>query len=111
MNLKIDCMSTESFNIIIVGAGACGALSAYELSKKGYKVLIIVAGLDKTTVRLSLTSNFAAKLNKGPAAPYGKIAPKHNVGPDFSYKNYYDDASYRFRSGFLRISGRRIGIF
>lgn len=105
MNQKIDCMNTESFNIIIVGAGVCGALSAYELSTKGYKVLIIEAGLDKTTERLSLVGNFATELNKGPAAPYGKIAPQHIVGPDLNYKNYYDDASYSFRSGFLRMVG------
>lgn len=105
MNQKINCMNTEDFQIIIIGAGVCGALSAYKLSKAGYKVLIIEAGLDKTSERLSLVGNYATESNKGPAAPYGKIAPQYIVGPDLNYKNYYDDTSYSFRSGFLRMVG------
>lgn len=105
MNQKIDFMNTEDFQIIIVGAGVCGALSAYKLVKAGYKVLIIEAGLDKTSERLSLVGNYATELNKGPAAPYGKIAPQYIVGPDLNYKKYYDDATGSFKSGFLRMVG------
>ncbi len=106
-------MDTKDFEIIIVGAGVCGALAAYKLSKEGYKVLIIEAGLDKTTERVSLVGNYATELNKGPAAPYKKIATSDIVGPDVvgyqknpDGKNYYyDDSSGSFRSGFVRIVG------
>jgi choline dehydrogenase-like flavoprotein len=106
-------MDTKDFEIIIIGAGVCGALAAYKLSKEGYKVLIIEAGLDKTTERLSLSGNYATELYKGPAAPYKKIATSDILGPDVvgyqknpDGKNYYyDDSSGSFRSGFLRIVG------
>jgi choline dehydrogenase-like flavoprotein len=39
-------MTAEPFDVLIVGSGAGGGMAAYELTRRGLKVLLLEAGRD-----------------------------------------------------------------
>jgi choline dehydrogenase-like flavoprotein len=92
-----------TFDVVIVGAGVCGAVCAWKLASAGHRVLALEAGEDGID-RLDLVGRFAAE-----GSPYKHDDPSGRApSPDgvAKYEDYYDVAAPRtFRSGYLRRVG------
>lgn len=113
-------MSTQNYDVVIIGAGLSGALLAWSLtqSKPGLKVLLLEAGpgaLDANgnVDRQRFIDTFYAAPNKFPESPYtpGKGAPSADIA-DLAYwndpsKSYltYTPGSISFRSTYERLQG------
>jgi choline dehydrogenase-like flavoprotein len=72
-------MSTENFDVVIVGAGIAGALTAFKLAQAGKRVLILEGGAEIPDDRSSYMERFYLAMAKTPEAPY-PITPD-NPGP------------------------------
>ena len=96
----------QQYDIIVVGAGVCGAVAAYILAKGKKRVVLIEAGPDITHSRAERALEFAVSTNKHPASPYMSVGPGYVVGPD-SDPGYYafDPPKNTFKSTFLRMVG------
>lgn len=73
-------------DVVVIGAGAAGALAAYDLSSRGHRVLMIDAG--PRIDRVAAVNNFRASPTKGSnsAFPENAWAP---VPDDQNVANYY----------------------
>ena len=94
-----------SFDVVVVGAGVCGAVCAWKLASAGHRVLALEAG-EEGIDRLDLVGRFAAE-----GSPYKHDDPSGRApSPDAAaaYTDYYDMAKGTFRSGYLRRVGKWI---
>jgi choline dehydrogenase-like flavoprotein len=55
-------------DVVIVGSGAIGAMAAYQLARKGVRVLLLEAGA--SVDRAAAVERFQGSLDKGPNSPY-----------------------------------------
>lgn len=63
-------MSTQEYDLVIVGAGIAGAIVAYQLGLKGKKVLILEAGGEVPADRSGYMKTFFKANAKTPESPY-----------------------------------------
>ncbi|QIF02019.1 GMC family oxidoreductase [Roseimicrobium sp. ORNL1] len=94
------------YDVIIIGAGVCGAIAAAELASCG-RVLILEAGPD-TADRMDLVASYARAVNKNPGSPYrDPDGDKYAPTPDNSEGYYVKDGadSLPFKSTYVRRSG------
>ncbi|NNT71578.1 GMC family oxidoreductase [Flavobacterium sp. IMCC34852] len=105
MNLKINDMEQDDFDVVIIGAGICGAITAYKLAEENHKVLLLEAGTGQTD-RIAFAGNYATAVKKHPGSPYATAGPGYISGPDNDNKYYiHETNSDKFKSTFLRIKG------
>ena len=109
---------TEKYDVIIIGSGIAGALTALQLAKQKFKVLILEAG-DTKTDRQKYLTNFSLlpQKDKSPNNPYTKGADANNrfsPSSDVADFSLYDPAKKQyfvqtgpdaFKSQYLRITG------
>jgi choline dehydrogenase-like flavoprotein len=81
---KIGPMSIESTDVVIVGAGACGSLVAWELAKRGVSVVVLEAGrrYDPAADLANSEANASKIMWVEPRVYAGKdgVVPKTGVG-------------------------------
>ena len=63
-------MTTQNYDLVIVGSGIAGSIVAYELGRKGKKVLILEAGPEVPADRSSYMKTFFESNAKTPESPY-----------------------------------------
>ena len=63
-------MTTQTYDLVIVGAGISGAIVAYQLGKQGKKVLILEAGQEVPVDRSGYMKTFYKANAKTPESPY-----------------------------------------
>src|ERR1017187_6077133 len=74
-------MPTESFDVVIIGAGVAGALIADALAARQVNVLLLEAG-ETGGERGALTARWAAATVKGLGTPYVASDPPRIPGPE-----------------------------
>lgn len=100
----------ETYDVIIVGAGVCGALVAWRLAEDGARVLVLEAG-PEIEDRLALVKRFAEAPAKIPSAPYeDEIGQAHAPSPrvtDKSGEGHYTQETSRtpLKSTYQRLVG------
>lgn len=99
-------MVDENFvaDVVVIGSGVAGALSAYSLAKKGFKVLILEAG--GRINRADIVQNFTKTANRDFSAGYPNFsnAPR----PDWSENgnNYIENiGAEKLQIEYLRVLG------
>ena len=73
--------ATETFDVVIIGAGVAGALIADALAARGVKVLLLEAG-ETGRERSDLVARWAAATVKGLGSPYMASEPERIPGPE-----------------------------
>lgn len=58
---------TRIYDVVVIGAGVCGAVAAWKLARKGASVLILEAG-PSTADRRALVGSFARRIARSPYA-------------------------------------------
>jgi choline dehydrogenase-like flavoprotein len=97
--------ATETYDAIIVGAGICGAVTAWKLALSGARVLLLEAG-ETGPERVELVGSYARAANKTPGSPYlGRDGDKFAPGPETRADYYRPSDSKMFRSTYLRRAG------
>ena len=96
----------NTYDIVIIGGGIAGAMLAWKVSEKlpGLKIIILEAGIDRSSERTQMALSYAASLNKGPGSAYDKnpaILLKSPVGTN----DYFSHDSDPFKSTYLRSGG------
>lgn len=100
----------ESFDVIIIGAGVCGAIAAWKLAQAGVRVLILEAGTSDSD-RIAMTGRFAGALPKRPGSPFGdpgndRFAPTEDNFSGAPGTSYYDQRGpAKFLSTYVRRAG------
>ena len=88
-------MTTQTYDLVIVGSGISGSIVAYELGRQGKKVLILEAGQEVPVDRSGYMRTFFKANAKTPESPYppttqdpGASTPGNPLGlPDPSKEN------------------------
>jgi len=83
---------SDEFDVIVIGAGVAGALTAWKLAEAKLKVLILEAG-ERGPERVELVGNYATASAKNPRSPYkGADGDKFAPSPE-SEKDYYEQSA------------------
>lgn len=92
------------YDVVIIGAGICGALAATELAPFG-RVLILEAGPESAD-RTLLVGNYAAAADKHPGSPYADAeGDKYAPTPDNDKTYYVKGGALPFKSTYVRRVG------
>jgi choline dehydrogenase-like flavoprotein len=98
---------TKDFDVVVIGAGVAGALTAYRLSRAGARVLMLEAGSGNPP-RAQMVGAFATAAIKGLHSPYVNFeADKMAPSPD-SAADYYDQPASphtQYKSTYERRTG------
>jgi choline dehydrogenase-like flavoprotein len=98
-------MAESRYDVIVVGSGICGAVTAWNLARGGAKVLLLEAG-EAGPPRVDLVGAFARATAKTPGSPYrGRRGDGAAPGPETRGDYYRSDPATRFRSTYLRRLG------
>lgn len=98
---------TKDFDVVVIGAGVAGAITAYRLAQAGARVLILEAG-SRNPSRAQMVGAYATAAIKNPHSPYvnaeaDKMAPSADSSPD-----YYDQPApphAQYKSNYERRTG------
>jgi choline dehydrogenase-like flavoprotein len=96
----------QDFDVIIVGSGVAGALTAWQLANEQFRVLILEAG-ERGPERVELVGAYARASLKTPGSPYkGRFGDIKAPSPD-SEKDYYEQSTSAdlFKSTYQRRIG------
>jgi len=79
--------SRQPYDVIVIGSGVCGALTAWTLATRGRRVLILEAGMS-TSDRSTLIGNYAASATQSIGATYSdpendQFAPTEDTAPSY----------------------------
>jgi choline dehydrogenase-like flavoprotein len=96
-------MRTRSADVVIVGSGIAGALTAARLAKAGVKVLILEAG--PRVQRSQALQQFDRALIKTPESPYPNTPYAPHPREDRVDEYYVQAGPDKFASGYLRQVG------
>jgi glucose dehydrogenase len=81
---------SKTYDVVIIGSGACGAIAAYKLATLGHSVLILEAG-ETGPDRIELVGSYARATKKTPISPYmGRTGDAKAPSPDPEMPPYYD---------------------
>src|SRR5690242_11309325 len=102
----------DTFDVVVIGAGICGAIAAWQLAAAGARVLVLEAG-PSTIDRLDLVETFAKSKAKGsPGSPYrdvdnDRFAPTEDTfqGTSATDKYYVQSTPGAFKSTYVRRVG------
>lgn len=94
---------TLTADVVIIGAGIAGTVTAYKLAQAGVKTLILEAG--PRVDRAAALATFRSALIKIPESPFPRT--RHAPGPTvITLKDYYvQDGPELFKSSYLRLVG------
>jgi choline dehydrogenase-like flavoprotein len=93
----------EAYDAVVIGAGVCGAIAAWQLACTGHRVLILEAG-PKRTDRTVLVGNYAGDIAHG--TPYHDPGGDRFAPTEDTMGGYYIDAGpRRFKSSYVRRVG------
>src|SRR4051794_7435696 len=104
--------TSPEFDVVIIGSGIAGAMTAYRLAQGRHKVLMLEAGgvLPDSLGRLAMVNNYATSPSKAPDSPFcgdNILAPQPN--PVSNGTNYYDydttKTNDQFKSFYERVVG------
>lgn len=108
----------EHFDVIVVGAGIAGSLAAQRLGERGWRVLVLEAGLgdgDRRHGRAVESDRFRTAAAKVPSAAIADnpLVPSPEVldlggGPDGGYRAdgyFVQNGALPYASGYLRVNG------
>ncbi len=70
-----------TYDVVIVGAGVCGAIIALQLATAGKRVLILEAGAAVPANRNEYLTNFYLNPDKNPESPYPPVPVNSNLDP------------------------------
>jgi len=91
------------YDVVVIGSGVCGAVTAWKIALAGARVLLLEAG-ETGPQRVDLVGSFARAAIKSPGSPYrGGEGDKFAAGPE-TRSDYYHPAGV-FRSTYLRRTG------
>ncbi|MDA1315974.1 MAG: FAD-dependent oxidoreductase [Acidobacteria bacterium] len=81
------------YDVVVIGSGVCGAVTAWKLAESGARVLVLEAGESAPGEggpdRLQLVGSFARAAQKNPGAPYrGRDGDRFAPGPE-TRRDYY----------------------
>ena len=95
----------EFFDVVVIGSGVTGAVTAWVLAQKKVRVLLLEAG-ESGPPRIDLVGAYARALQRTPGSPYqGRDGDRFAPDPETS-KGYYESATETpFRSTYLRRVG------
>lgn len=97
--------TNESYDVIVIGSGVCGAISAWMLAQTGAKTLILEAG-ESGSERIELVGRFAAAIRKTPGSPYvNHEAARYSPSPDGDKDYYVQNSTDLFKSTYQRRVG------
>lgn len=102
--------AADVYDVVVIGAGVCGAIAAWRLATAGARVLILEAGVSQSN-RIAMVGQYAGALPKRTGSPYrdalnDRFAPTEDtyIGPP--NQNYYDQRGpVKFQSTYVRRSG------
>lgn len=101
---------TDPHDVVIIGAGACGAVAAWRLAQAGARVLLLEAGVSLSD-RTAMVGQFAAALPKKTGSPYrdddnDRFAPTEDTYRPVAKETYYDQRGpVKFQSTYVRRTG------
>ncbi|WP_165226243.1 GMC family oxidoreductase [Aquisphaera insulae] len=97
-------------DVVVIGAGVCGAIAAWRLARAGARVLMLEAG-PADSDRTAMVGRFAAALPRQTGSPYAdpdveRFAPTEDNHAGTSDGAYYDQrGTVRFQSTYVRRAG------
>jgi choline dehydrogenase-like flavoprotein len=96
----------NKYDIVIIGGGVAGAVLAWKISSvlKGVHIVILEAGIDRSTERSQMALAFAASVIKSPISAYDKN-PAIKLASPADTHDYYSTDSEVFKSTYLRTGG------
>ncbi len=98
-------MSGDSYDVIVVGGGACGAIAAWRLAEAKARVLLLEAG-ERGPDRVQLVGHYAAAAIKSPGSPYGgRLGDQRAPSPESDGAYYEQSGRDLFKSTYLRRLG------
>lgn len=96
---------SNTYDVIIIGAGVVGAITAWNLARAKAKVLLLDAG-EIGPERLGLVGAFARAIVRSPGSPYrGREGDEFAPDPETSREYYRYTTDVKFASTYLRRVG------
>lgn len=96
---------SDTYDVIVIGAGVTGAITAWLLAKQKARVLLLESG-EESPDRIKLVGEFARSTRRSPGAPYrGRAGDKFSPDPETDSNHYEQSGPVDFRSTYLRRVG------
>jgi len=102
-------MTTDLYDVVVIGTGVAGAIVAHELGRTGKSVLLVEAGVEIPAGREALVERYLLSSTKLPETPYGDNpnSPSPTINDLITSQGYLDqrDSPVPFGSTFERRAG------
>jgi choline dehydrogenase-like flavoprotein len=95
----------EAHDVVVVGSGVTGAITAWKLAQAGLDVLLLDAG-EEGPERVELVGAYARALQRSPGAPYkGRAGDRLAPDPETNKGYYHFATETKYASTYLRRVG------
>lgn len=96
---------SHTYDVIVIGAGVTGAITAWLLAQQKARVLLLESG-EESPERIDLVGAYARATQRSPGAPYrGRDGDKFSPDPETDSSHYEQSGPVNFRSTYLRRVG------